>query len=232
MPDERALGTPSITMITEVLRQADRLGLTWGRRPGTVAFTAGLFTPRQASVIMDGDDVGITVVSLIGDLVPGDRVMVDRVPPVGYYAIAIIDGSDTPFTASATSNSANVVAEAVVLTITDAVLRTGVAYEILAGQAILAASATPALFQLRKGSTVAGTLWATGPTFPGLGAIGAFAEWFGYITPTADMTTDVSLTITSTLAGTTHVGSVLTPRFVSLRRVGAASSYPQAVPVS
>lgn len=232
MPDERAQGGPSITQITELLRQADRLGLTWGRRPGTVQSTTGLFTTTQASVIMDGDDVGITVVSLIGPLVVGDRVMVDRVPPAGLYAMALLDDNGGPFTVSDTSNSGVIIGETVSLTITDAVLRVGVAYELVAGAVVEAASLTPVRYQLRKGSTVAGTLWATGPTYPGMGVIGAFAEWIGYVTPTTDLTTDVSLTITSALAGATHIGNASTPRFLMLRRVGAAVSYPQAVLVS
>jgi hypothetical protein len=232
MPDERAQGAPDITQITALLRQADRLGLTWGRRPGTVAATDGLYTPRQVSVVMDGDDVGVTVVSLVGDLAVGDRVMVDRVPPAGLYAIAIIDTSTTPMTAASTANSGTIIAETVSLTILGAVLRVGAAYELRAGTLINGASLTPAIYRVRQGATVAGTLWATGPGFGGLGIVNADAQWTGYITPTATMTTDVSLTLSSSLLGVVHVGNAQTPRFVSLRRVGGAAAYPQAVPVS
>jgi hypothetical protein len=232
MPDERAQGTPSITQITELLKQADRLGLTWGRRPGTVVYTDGLFSPRQASVIMDGDDAGVTVVSLVGDLAVGDRIMVDRVPPAGLYAIAIIDDSTTPMTAASTSNTGAIIGETVVLTITNAVLRLGAAYEMRAGTLILGASLTPAIYRVRKGSTVGGTLWMTGPGFGGLGIVNASAQWTGYLTPTATVTTDVSLTLSSSLLGVNHIGNAQTPRFVSLRRVGSAADYPQAVPVS
>jgi hypothetical protein len=232
MPDERAQGTPSITQITELLKQADRLGLTWGRRPGTVVYTDGLFSPRQASVIMDGDDAGVTVVSLVGDLAVGDRIMVDRVPPAGLYAVAIIDDSTAPMTAASTSNSATIIAETVSLTIVGAVLLAGVAYEMIAGTLTLAALNTPMVYRLRQGSTVGGTLWLTGPGFGGLGAVNSAAQWTGYLTPTTTMATDVSLTVSSSGAGAIHVGNAQTPRFVSLRRVGSAADYPQAVPVS
>jgi hypothetical protein len=232
MPDERAQGAPDITQLTALLKQADRLGLTWGRRPGTVANITGLFTPRQASVIMDGDDVGVTVVSLVGDLAVGDRVMVDRVPPAGLYAIAIIDDSTAPMAVASTSNTAAIIAETVVLTVLSASLRAGVAYEVQAGTLISAATFTPAVYRVRKGPSVAGTLWATGPGFSGLAGVNIAAQWIGYITPTSTMTTDVSLTLSSATAGATHIGNAQTPRYFSLRRVGSAADYPQAVPVS
>jgi hypothetical protein len=232
MPDQRAQGAPNITQLTELLKQADRLGLTWGRRPGTVEFVTGLYSPRQASVIMDGDTVGITVVSLVGDLAVGDRVMVDRVPPAGQYAMAIIDDSTAPMTASSTSNTAAIIAETVVLTVLSASLRAGVAYEVQAGTLISAATFTPAVYRVRKGPSVAGTLWTTGPGFSGLAGVNIAAQWIGYITPTSTMTTDVSLTLSSATAGATHIGNAQTPRYFSLRRVGNASDYPQAVPVS
>jgi hypothetical protein len=232
MPDERSQGSPGITQITELIRQAERFGLTWGRRPGTVVSVSDPYTPTQASVRMDGDDVEVTVVSLTGNLSPGFRVMVDRVPPAGLYAIAIIDPPPTPFTAVSRTDSATITAEAVTLTISRAELRQGTAYQFNAGTLIVGASATPGTYRVRKGSTVAGTLWAVGPGFQGLGVIGSSAQWVGFLTPTVDMSTAISLTISASLLGVVHTGNALTPRFFSVRPVGIASDFPQCVSVT
>lgn len=231
MPDERAQGGPSITQITELLRQADRLGLTWGRRPGTVQSTTGLFTTTQASVIMDGDDVGITVVSLVGALVVGDRVMVDRVPPSGLYAIAKID-PPASFAQASTVDSATVTAEVVTFTFTDVSLRQGYAYRVEGGNRINALGANQATFRLRR-TNLAGAIVATSPAFPGIGVgMNANAHWTSFITPDFDLTSDFVYTCQGSGSGVISVGSVSSPRFVSITLAGPATGFPQAVPVS
>jgi hypothetical protein len=232
MPDERAQGGVTITQVTEVLRQADRLGLTWGRRPGTVVFTTGLFTPRQASVVMDGDSVGITVVSLVGDLVVGDRIMVDRVPPAGLYAIARISGPPSPFALALTSDSATITAETVMHTFTDLDLRFGYAYRVEGGNRIDAPGSATAIFRLRR-TNIAGAIVAQSPTFPGVGTgLSASAHWTSFIAPTLDIVDTFVYTLTGTGPGVISDGSAVSPRFVSVTLAGPVDGFPQAVPVS
>lgn len=65
-----------------------RLGLTWNLRPGMVAVT----NPLQ--VIHDGDNEPIGMVSLIGFLGLGVRVMTMFVPPAGNYVVGCFAGGD------------------------------------------------------------------------------------------------------------------------------------------
>lgn len=241
MPDQRLLGTTGITTIAELIRLANRYGLTWERRPGTVVSVTSPFTDRHVAVRLDGDEFDVSVKSLTGPLMVGDRVMVDQVPRSGLYAVGLLnrdgpipDPADVPMAVSSTSNSATVIAEAVVLTITGATLVAGSTYTVGAGSAVAGVNVTPASYRLRKGSTVGGTLWAQGPEFSALsGVIGASAQWRTYITPTVTMTTNVSLTVTSTLLGVVHVGTALIPRYLTLNRVSADTvGYPMAVPVT
>lgn len=232
MPDERAQGGTSITQVTELLRQADRLGLTWGRRPGTVVLTDGLFSPRQASVIMDGDDVGVTVVSLTGDLVPGDRVMVDRVPPSGLYAIARISGPPSPFTQAATTDTGTIVAETVTFTFTAVDLREGYAYRVEGGNRINAGVTSSGIYRLRR-TNIAGAIAAVSPSFFGIGlGLSTSAHWTSFIAPTADIVSTFVYTFQATLPGAVSLGSPTSPRFASITLAGPADDFPQAVPVS
>lgn len=231
MPDERAQGGPSITQIVELLRQADRLGLTWGRRPGTVRSTTGLFTPTQASVIMDGDDIGVTVVSLAGPLAVDDRVMVDRVPPAGLYVVAKIDPPPS-FAQASTVDTATITAEVVTFTFTDVELRAGYAYRVEGGNRINALGANQGTFRLRK-TNLAGTIVATSPAFPGIGVgTNANAHWTSFIAPTVTLTSDFVYTCQGTGSGVISVGSAASPRFISITLAGVAAGFPQAVPVS
>jgi hypothetical protein len=235
MPDETAQGSPDLARVTELIKAADRLGLTWGLRPGVVKFVSSPYTPREASVLMDGDDIGITVVSLIGDLVVGDRVMVERVPPAGNYAVGFLNSpSSARFTAASTSNSATITAEAVVLTIPSATLERGVTYRVECGQAHMALVTISAFFRVRK-TNLAGATWATSQQFIGGGALfNQPCAWWSYITPTADIVdTPVVLTMTATGAGSIYVGSAAAPRYFSLTPVGNGRAlFPQAVAVS
>lgn len=72
--------------VGEVVRDSERLGLTWTVTPGTVD-ASGL------AVITDGDSVSIGVFSLVGPLMPYRRVMVMIVTNGGNYVIGYIDDS-------------------------------------------------------------------------------------------------------------------------------------------
>lgn len=241
MPDNRLLGDPGVTQVTELIRLADRFGLTWGRRPGTVTSVSSPFTAREASVRMDGDDTGVTVVSLAGNLAVGDRIMVDRVPPAGLYAIAILNRdlpvpspADAPMSVSAVTDSASTATEAVVLTVIDATLVAGSVYVVDVGGSVVGAPGESFTYGLRKGTTVAGTLWAVSPPQSiGGSTFQENAPWVTYITTPGTMTTSISLTLTPGSGSITHAGSALSPRYLTIRRVSVSTgAYPQAIEVA
>lgn len=233
MPDETAQGAPDLARVTELIKSADRLGLTWGLRPGTVQLTTSPYSPREASVRMDGDDGTITVVSLMGDLFVGDRVMVMRVPPAGEYAIGALNRApSTIYTQAATTNTALIIAETVTFTLPSVHLQLGTAYRVEGGNRIDAAGASSATFRLRK-TNIAGAVVAISPTFFGVGlGISASAHWTSFITPASTMTTDFVYTMQATVAGSVSVGTATAPRFVSITPSGPSSLFPQAVSVS
>lgn len=72
----------SDSSITELLRQARRLGLSWGLRPGTGT--------SDGRVITDGDSQTINVVPLALQPFEGLRVMVMFVPGGGNYVIGAL----------------------------------------------------------------------------------------------------------------------------------------------
>lgn len=88
--------------VQEIVAQADRLGLVWKLRPGTVQVGSGL---EDIQVNLDGDGiVTVSAISLLGLLTVGDRVMTLIVPPSGIYIIGHMDNhavSGTVVTAGA-----------------------------------------------------------------------------------------------------------------------------------
>lgn len=235
MSDLTVQGDADLARVTELVRLADRLGLRWGLRPGTVVSVSSPYDPREASVRMDGDDTSITVVSLINDLALGDRIMVVWVPSAGQYAIGKLNAPSLgpPFAAASTSNSATVTAEAVLLTIPSVTLKAGTAYRVEAGPSVVSLTTISSFYRLRK-TNLAGAVWASSSQFLGGGALfNQPAEWWSFLTPTVDIVnTPVVLTMASTGAGAISPGSAAAPRFVSITGVGRAVDYPQAVAVS
>jgi hypothetical protein len=75
----------SLDTVQALIANARRLGLTWTLTPGTVAPGAG--DGSLVPVVVDGDDVAINTVSLVGAQGVGMRVMVLTVPPAGNYII-------------------------------------------------------------------------------------------------------------------------------------------------
>lgn len=75
-----------LAALRTILGDPTRYGLTWRRLPATVVSASDL---SAVTVILDGDDAAnvVPVVSLIGGVALGDRVMVDIVPPSGAYII-------------------------------------------------------------------------------------------------------------------------------------------------
>lgn len=79
-------------VVQALINNAKRLGLLWTLTPGTVAPAAG--ASSLVPVIVDGDDIAINTVSLIGAQSSGMRVMVLTVPPAGNYIIGAYGGSN------------------------------------------------------------------------------------------------------------------------------------------
>lgn len=82
--------------VSEVIQQAQRLGITWSLRLGTVT---GASNTNQGSssvlIVLDGDDSRITANSMIGALAGTTRVFVLFVPPAGSYIIGRSDGGSS-----------------------------------------------------------------------------------------------------------------------------------------
>lgn len=76
----------AVTAVKAVVDNAKALGLTWTVRPATVQENSSL-TSSSVTVVMDGDTVSLSVVSLVGPLLADQRVMVMLVPPGGMYII-------------------------------------------------------------------------------------------------------------------------------------------------
>lgn len=234
MPDGTAQGAPDLAMITELVRMARRLNLIWGLRPGTVVSVSPPYEPREASVRMDGDEGGITVVSLINDLARGDRVMVLEVPPAGQYAIGLLNAPSlsAPYTQFSTSNSATITAETVTFTFPSVTLVKGTAYRVEGGTRVIAGSADSAIMRLRK-TNLAGAIVAESPSFFGHGgALVANSNWRSFITPSTSLTSQFVYTVTATGSGVVASGSAVSPRFASITAVGRAADYPQSVVVT
>lgn len=83
------------TSVREVLTNANRYGLTWRRLPATVVDGSDL---SAVLVRFDGSDdtAGVPAVSFIGGISPGDRIMVDVVPPSGAYIVGRMPATPTP----------------------------------------------------------------------------------------------------------------------------------------
>lgn len=233
MADQTVQGAPDLALITSMIRAADRLGLTWGLRPGTVTSVLPPYNPREASVRMDGDEGSITVVSLIDDLALGDRVMVVKVPPAGQYAIGRLNTpSQQSYAQASRVNTAAIVAETVLFTFASVTLELGSAYHIQAGSRIDAGAATLATFRMRK-TNLAGAVVALSPSFTGRGAgVMANSFWNSYITPAANMVTNLVYTLQAPAPGAISAGTTTSPHFVMITLAGNVAQFPQAVTVS
>jgi hypothetical protein len=83
-------------LVRSLTDNAQRLGLVWTRRYGTVITV----TSRTAvTVQMDGDDspTPIDCVSLVGRLIAGARVAVDSVPPSAKFVVGILAMSNAGY---------------------------------------------------------------------------------------------------------------------------------------
>jgi len=72
-----------------VLGQMDRLGLRWRLLPATVSRVEASGTVRA---VIDGDTKPIRVVSMVGPVAAGERVMVLTSPPSGSHIVGWVGG--------------------------------------------------------------------------------------------------------------------------------------------
>ena len=229
--------TTSLASVSELLAQAQRLGLTWELRPGTVKQADDVTSAFNPLVSMDGDDIDtlISTSSLAGPLAVGMRVMVMFVPPAGNYVIGIVNPDDLkPRTFSATTSSVTItLAEILMATIPSVKFLGGAAYQLRVGTATLAGTTAFTQFNVRK-TDLAGTLWTSSPVFQGIGVAPADCQWTGYLRNSGPgtITTDVALTAAAFTLTTTWYGSATIPRYFSIEYCGAAVDYPQAVQVT
>lgn len=84
--------TPALALASD----ADRLGLVWKLRPGTVAEGSD---PTGILITLDGDSAQMNAYSLIGPLQDGARVMCALVPPSGTYIVGYVGVAATDVTA-------------------------------------------------------------------------------------------------------------------------------------
>jgi hypothetical protein len=229
--------TTTLASVSELVEQADRLGLTWSLRPGLVVRTDDIATPFNPNVRMDGDDLNtlIATSSLVGAVAVGMRVMVMQVPPVGNYIIGIMTVDDLrPRVFSATSSSATItLAEILMATLGGVRFLGGAAYRVRLGTAFIGGTTAFTQFNVRK-TNLAGALWTSSPVFQGIGLATANCQWVGYLrnTSPSTITTDVALTAAAFVLTTTWFGSTTIPRYFSIEYCGAAADYPHAATVT
>lgn len=87
---------PIAELARAFVARAEEFGLIWRLRPGTVAVPG---TGGQVRVTLDGDTVPINVVSLIGRMATGQRVMVIQSPPAAYHIVGFLGENPLPLVA-------------------------------------------------------------------------------------------------------------------------------------
>ena len=92
-PPDPALEAPALisTGAEAIVQNAGRLGLTWDLILATVSNGDN---PNSVTATCDGDDVKLTMVSMVGPLAQNERVFVIKVPPSGLFIV----GRSSPFT--------------------------------------------------------------------------------------------------------------------------------------
>lgn len=78
------------SLVRALVDNAERLGLVWLLRPGTVVTGQDTGTPR---VVLDGTDTPIRATTLIGRLTAGARVMVILSPPSGVHIVGMVNAA-------------------------------------------------------------------------------------------------------------------------------------------
>lgn len=85
----RVVTTSAVHAVRAAIRDAQRLGILWRLRPGTVGGNLPA-QPESVPVQLDGDSSTIYARSMVGSVVPRQRVWCVQIPPAGVYIIGII----------------------------------------------------------------------------------------------------------------------------------------------
>jgi hypothetical protein len=232
-----------ITLIGAVQDNAQRLGLIWTLTPGTVTAASPLAVRLDSP---SGDaEVAIPVVSLIGMLGAGARVMVVSVPPAGQYIIGRISGVGRGVIgANATNNGSVATAtSATPVPISSAswdsepnfLFRSGYVYKVTFAGGVATAGGT-AMFgtiQVRKGSASAvGTLLCNWPDgipagFNNIVLTRTFVSFIKNSTP-IDVKTQLSVCAVRGTAASTYVlyGDAVQPLWLEVEELGLSVDFP------
>lgn len=76
----------TLQLVRSIVANAERLGLVWKLRPGTITTSSVNGTPR---VILDGTTQPIRCMSLLGPMMVGTRVVTILSPPSGCHVIGL-----------------------------------------------------------------------------------------------------------------------------------------------
>lgn len=217
-----------------VLERASRLGLMWRLRPATVVSVAADGTIRA---VYDGDTVPIRVVSMVGPVTVGARVMVVKSPPSGNHIVgwagppALGVGPDG--LAWAENNSPAVTAQTVVLSV-PMVLRARTAYRVeLGGGVSSSAAGVQPLFRLMRAGSPAVQITEF-YRFRTEGGPVMNCDALRYIKRDADtdLSTTIQLTLEANTGTVTHIGAPGRPRYLQITACGEAVKFPHAVAVT
>lgn len=230
--------TTALASVDELVTQAQRLGLIWTLRPGTVLDVLNGDAAYSPRVQLDGDDQNsrIMAASLVGGLAIGMRVMVMFVPPEGYYIIGVINVDTTKryeIGARTSHGTTITTTETVMETFTSFTALAGAAYRYEVDGAILAATSTYTRFRLRKTNT-AGQSLGMSDYWPGIGLGNAPFRHEGYFRNISNgaITTNIVLTANTSISTSNWVADAELPRYVSIQYAGPAVEYPSAVAIT
>jgi hypothetical protein len=230
--------TVSLASTEEIVAQAQRLGLVWGLRPGTVTDVSDAGSPYNPRIQMDGDPVNISLptVSLIGGLALGMRVMVMHVPPMGNYLVGVINPDTTK-----RYEIGSLTTHGTTITTTETVMETFTSFNVLGGAAyrvevdgyLVAATTTFTTFRLRKTNTAGQSLNAS-DLHPGIGLGQGPFRHVGYFRNTGNATLTYNLVLTAVTGTSTSSWGADSerPRYVSIRYAGPAVEFPSAVAIT
>lgn len=191
----------------ELVREARRLGLTWGLRPASVA------TASHVVYDGDGDESTTRVVNMLDDTPDvGDRVMCLFVPPAGNFIVGRVVPKNfgrgiVAFTERTTASTAAAAATGVLL-LSEVTLKTGRLYEVRTSNILLFNTTANGQSSARLAYTTDGTDAGTGSTLLAIynsGAIPVAGSGHGaYLSQIYQPTGDVQFSVilfTLTLTG-------------------------------
>lgn len=85
----RLITASAVHAVRAAIRDAQRLGILWRLRPGTVGGSLPA-QPESVPLQVDGDSSTIYARSMVGSVMPGQRVWCVQIPPAGVYVLGII----------------------------------------------------------------------------------------------------------------------------------------------